>query len=131
MVDYNYSYEIGLARTTTNLEALSPTVVPAPKGVYSPGVSKVRLGNGLWRWLGLPTTEWRWGFLSQAQRDMLRTFCTGTSALVSIRTRLNDSADSYGYFDAILEWPAEDKDAERRLEFTIKFTNLIPYTPSP
>lgn len=125
-----YNYLIGTSLLTmTNLEELDVPIAP-PKSTYSPGVEKVHLGSGKFRWLGSPVAEWRWGFLTQAQRDQLRTFCPGTSSIVYIQTRVNDQSgdppSDYQIFQAVMEWPNEDKDAGRRLDFVIRFTSLIP-----
>ena len=113
-----------------NLKSLS-TPVDYPKHVYSPGSDYKELGNGGLRLLGSPQATWRWGILrrttsAQAQRDMLRTFCTGASAAVVIRTRVSDNADEYKYFSCQVLWPqgAEDKDAGRRVGFELRFTAM-------
>src|SRR5512139_3417785 len=107
-----------------NLESLSPAVYP-PKSTYRPYYEAVQLANGKARGLGRPIATWRWGFLTLAMRDKLRGYCTSKSADVYIRTRINES-DAYGTFSAVMIWPDdEEKQAGRRLNFTIEFRNLV------
>lgn len=125
-----YSYEIGSTASTTNLESLS-TPITATKSTFHPYSVMLPLGDGTVRGAGWPTAEWRWGFLSQAQRDALRAFCSGASASVYIRTRINDTSDAYKYFTATIIWPieSEERDAGRRLDFVIQFQKMVEYTP--
>jgi hypothetical protein len=107
----------------TNVETLASGV--APKSYYRPYVSLVLLGSGLTRELGRPVAEWRYMFIARAFRDALRAFCTTSSKTVLIRTRVNDNADEWDNFLADMFWPDEaDKQAGRRMNFTIQFKNL-------
>lgn len=122
-----FEFEIGLTQGgLTNLEQLA-TPVTAPKRFYTPYTSVIILGDGSQRGQGAPTATWRWGFLPQNERDMLRTFCPGASAAVCIRTYTNDSADSAKEFSCDMYWPneAEEIAKGRRLDFTIEFRNLV------
>lgn len=123
-----YSYELGTTYAgMTNVEELA-TPLPPPRSTFKPYSQAVNLGNGRVRGNGCPVTEWRFGFLKQAQRDQLRTFCPGASAEVYIKTRQNDSADSYQVYTAVMVWPEEEeKRAGRRLDFVVKFRNLVEY----
>ncbi len=125
-----YNYEIGSTSSLTNVESLT-VPVPPPKSIYKPYSQMIGLGDGTVRGAGWPTAEWRWGYLTQAQRDQLRTFCTGASSNVYIRTRIMDTADSYAYFQAVMVWPieSEERDASRRIDFAITFQKLVQYTP--
>jgi hypothetical protein len=106
-----------------NVETLG---LKAPKSTFKPATTSIDLGNGLARNMGRPVTSWLWGFLTQAQRNTLRAFCTGKSARVYINTRANDASDSYITYDAIALWPdAEERSAGRRLNFTLEFRDLI------
>ena len=125
-----YDYEIGSTYGgMTNVEELT-TPLPAPKSTFRPYSQLIRLGNGTARGGGWAVATWRFGFLSQAQRDQLRTFCTGASSSVYIKTRKNDSTDAYQVYTAVMIWPEEEeKQAGRRLDFVIQFVNLQEYTP--
>lgn len=109
-----------------NLESLTTAVLPPPKSAFAEHSQVLTLGDGTVRGLGWATGEWRWGFLSRAQRDKLRTFCTGASATVYIRTRKNDTADAYDYYSTVMVWPTgqEDKQAGKRLDFVAQFQNV-------
>lgn len=130
MTTPSYLYAIGSTSTTTNVEQLT-TPLPPPKSTYHGGADEIDLGNGAVRLAGWVNVEWHWGFLTRSQRDQLRTFCTGASATVFIRTRTNDTADSYAYLTGQMIWPslAEERDAGRRIDFTIRFRNLVVFTP--
>lgn len=124
-----YSYEIGATGPgLVNVESLT-VPLPAPKGIFQDYTEVIELGDGTVRGVGFPAAVWRWGFLTQAQRDQLRTFCTGASNEVYIKTRTNDSADSYGLYTAVMVWPTEEKDAQRRLDFAVLFRHLVVYVP--
>lgn len=123
-----YDFKIGTfaggVGAITNLESLATPVTP-PRWFYRGDVERRKLASGLIRSLGLPVAEWRWGVISQAQRDMLRTFCSGASAQVYIRTKTNNSSDAYANFLAMMVWPEEEEvDASRRLDFVIRFDRL-------
>jgi hypothetical protein len=89
------------------------------------------LVSGQVRGIGFPQATWRWDVITVAERDKLRTFCTGVSANVYIRTRTMDTADSYAYFSAIMVWDVleEERDSAHRLNLKINFVGLVPYTP--
>lgn len=98
----------------------------APKGVFLPYSQPLDLGSGGVRGAGWAQAEWRWGFLTQAQRDDLRDVVAGASAPVVIYTTTNEDADDYAYFAAQAIWPAaEDRDAGRRKNFTLRFRALV------
>lgn len=109
-----------------NLEELA-TKIHAPKSAFSEYSQPIALGSGGIRGAGWATGQWRWGFLSQAQRDQLRTFCTGMSEEVYVRTRKNDTSDAYEYYSGVLAWPVgeEEKHAGRRLDFVLAFQTLV------
>ncbi len=110
----------------TNLESLTTKVNP-PKGGFAESTQNLRLGSGLVRGAGWQAATWRWGFLTQAQRDQLRTFCTGSSAAVYIRSRKNDASNAYTYYSGTMIWPTgqEEQDNFKRLAFSVRFQNLI------
>jgi hypothetical protein len=107
--------------------------VPNPHPIWHPGVVAVKLGDNSIRILGSAWVEWRWGFLSQAARDALRTYCSGGSAFVYIITPTTENVGgvpnaSKGY-NAQMVWPApdapEDPQAGRRMDFTIIFRQMV------
>lgn len=107
----------------TNVETLG---VVAPKSTFKPWAGTVDLGNGLSRALGRPSAVWSWGFMSSANRNALRAYCTGKSSRVYIRTRKNDSSDAYAVYSAVMLWPDdEERFANRRLNFAVEFRDLV------
>ena len=112
----------------TNVEELS-TPLPAPRSTFSPHSQYLRLGDGSVRGGGWATATWRWGFLTQAQRDQLRTFCTDASASVYIKPRKNDNSAAYQVYAATMIWPQEEEreTSGKRLDFVVEFTNLQEY----
>ena len=125
-----HNYEIGTSYGgMENLEDLT-VAVPAPKSDFDYFSKYLDLISGRVRGAGWMPGEWRWTYLTRAQRDQLKTFCSGASSDVYIRTRKNDTIDAYEYYTAIMIWPKnEDKSYSRRLDFVIEFRNLEVYTP--
>lgn len=124
-----YDYEIGASYVgMTNVEDLA-TPLSAPKSTFLPYSQLLNLGEGTVRGSGWATATWRFGFLTQSQRNQLRTFCTSASASVYIKTRKNDTSDAYEVYTAVMIWPEENKDAGKRLDFVLAFQNLEVYTP--
>jgi hypothetical protein len=118
-------YEIGT--TSANMVTLASLGIPDPKGRFLPEAERVRLGNGKYKGLGSPVVIWEWGFLTQADRDALRTYCTGNSATVYIETITNNSTNTYATYTGLMHWPDgdENQDTYRRLGFSVEFTNLV------
>lgn len=108
-----------------NVEDLGANYQP-PRSTFQPWRATVDLGNGTSRALGRPSATWSWGIISRAQRDTLRTYCTGKSVRVYIHTRKNDSSDAYATYDAVMLWPDDElKQAGRRFPFEIQFRDMI------
>lgn len=114
-------------KNLTNVEALNTTdarLYP-PKSTYRPYVDGVNLANGRVRGFGRPIASWKWGYIPLHFRTALRAFCATKSEDVYIRTRTNE-ADAYEVYSAVMIWPDdEEKDAGRRINFTLEFRNLI------
>ena len=116
----------GAAFTYTPMVNVETLGLEPPKSAFLPWLESVNLGNGRARGAGRPKALWTWGFTTRAQRDILRAFCTGKSAAVFIRTRKNDTADAYVTYSGVLIWPdSEERDAGRRINFSIEFRGLI------
>lgn len=102
--------------------------MPAPKGFFQFYSVALPLEDGGVRGGGWRKAMWRWQFLTQAQRDALRTYCTGASADVYIKTRTVDNSDAYVIYSAKMIWPGPDpeqRDALRRIEFELNFQALV------
>jgi len=112
--------EVGM----TNLEALA-TPVPLPQTDYMRFSRIVLLGSGGTRGVGSPVAIWTFQLLSIAEYNQLRTFCSGASAQVYIRTKVDD--DSYGNFQATMIWPNESQNRwfGNRRNLVITFRDLL------
>ncbi len=118
-----YGFEIGTTSTTTNLENLATPVEP-PDFTYTEHPKQVPLMNGMVRGMGFPQASWIWGFITAAERAMLRTFCPGKSASVFIVTP--DNSRTYKKYQAVMVWPAgEDPTVDILPDFTIEFRHLV------
>lgn len=115
-------FEIGTAVDST--VTLASLGVPAPKYEYGLYAGEIVLGDGTSRGVGFPVTVWHWSFITAAQRTALRTYCTGKSAVVFIRTIKDDN--TYADFEAIMIWPThEERSAGRVLDFSLEFRNMV------
>lgn len=109
----------------TNIEALDANAT-APRSVHRPWEETRDTGDGLARGLGRPACTWNWGVISQTQRDALRAYCTGKAARVYIRTKSIDGGDAMQTYQAAMLWPdQEDRQATRRVPFTIEFRDMV------
>lgn len=124
---YGYSYGISSSSSQITLLGSLTTPVTPPKSIFRPFSLQIPLGDGTVRGAGWATAIWHWDVLSRAERDMLRTFCTGQSASVWIQTRTMDTADSYAVYSAVMVWPivSEERDTGRRMRFDIEFRKLV------
>ena len=121
------------ASGVAGLVTLASLGIPMPHPIYKAGVSKVKLGNNAARYLGAPTLEWMWGFITQAQRDTLRGFIPGASADLFIITPTTENVGSVPNASQRYEcqaWypdpeQAEDPSTGRRLQFIITFKQLV------
>ena len=115
------------------LDLLHDLGIPNPHPVWKASQDKVVLGDNSIRLLGYPQVAWEWGFLSQEQRDILRTYCTGGSSNVYIVTPTTEKSGGVSNvsveYQAIMVWPApeapEDPQTGRRVQFVITFKQLI------
>lgn len=118
------AYKIGT--TLENMVTLASLGIADPKSTFQPYTELVPLDSGKERGQGFPVATWQWGFLTVAQRNALRAYCTGASSSVYIQTRKADSSDVFDDFTAIMVWPlAEERDAFRRIGFVIRFKHLV------
>jgi hypothetical protein len=107
--------------------------IPFPKGVYEPYSQPLDLGDGSLRGGGWPTAEWRWGYLTRAQRQSLRGYLPITvpaigqpSGLVRLCTSVNEQNDVFVTFKGQMLWPhPEARDYQRRPGFVLRFRALV------
>lgn len=114
---------------------LSPTLdalgVAWPKGLFLPYSQPLDLADASVRGAGWATAEWDWGYITRAQRELLRAFwpaypAVPVSLYTRVRTSINDNNDEFITFLGQALWPqAEAKDATRRRPFIVKFRALV------
>ena len=98
--------------------------VPAPIAEHANWGETIELESGGVLAGGSTPHTWKFGLLSQAQRDQLKSFCSGASATVYIRTKLNTGV--YASYQTIMYWPqTEKRDSGWYLDTLIKFDFLV------
>lgn len=121
------NYSIGLSSgSLTDVTTLSADAV-APIGDFMRWTTSDRLGNALERALGRPIATWYWCWIPPLLRIALRTFCSGKSARVYIRTEDDPSLSTSAVFEAAMIWP-DNEDLYNQDEFRIVFRDLIELT---
>jgi len=100
-----------------NIESMSPAL-PVPR-VTRPVYELVKLGNGAYREVGFPVCEWEWAQLTKAQVAKLRTFCSGSSGAIYLRTLTDINGSTYANYLAVMVWP-DDEDSRGGLVFGFK-----------
>jgi len=125
-----YDFEIGSTYVgMENVEELT-VPLPPPASTYRRYALEVDLGDDTRRGFGLPSATWRWQVLTLAQRDQLKTFCSGASAQVFLNTKKRDASEVYDEFTAVMIWPSEeDVWAGRVRDFVIRYRSLVEYVP--
>lgn len=112
-----------------NLESAGtpPDYVP-PHFTFVKFTKPITLGDGTVRGSGWTTVTWHWDVITMKQRDWLRTYCTGQSSEVWMRTLQTDNAEAYVTYRAVMVWPIQNEvhDAHRRMSFDIKFQRCTP-----
>ncbi len=122
------AYEFGIGTTLIGITTLDQLTVPVtfPRSGYKQFAVTVDLSDQSARGFGRPSATWRFGVLKFAQRDQLRVFCPGASALVYIRTKKRDDQEVYSNFRAVMVWPEEEEaKAGRILDLEILFRDLV------
>jgi hypothetical protein len=121
------NYEIGSSSSTTNVESLTTPLLP-PRSTWQDYSQDIELASGAVRGAGWEKATWNWNFLTQAQRTQLRTFCSGKSATVWIRTK--DNSGAFVYKTGTMVWPTEEtRRTTHVLDFSVEFRNLETFTP--
>ena len=125
-----YDFEIGSTYVgMTNVEELT-VPLPPPASTYKRYALEVDLGDDTVRGFGLPSATWRWQVLTLAQRDQLKTFCSGASATVFIQTKKRDASEVYDEFTAVMIWQEEEDVWSGRVrDFVVRFRSMVEYVP--
>jgi hypothetical protein len=125
-------YKIGSTSSVTSLDALT-TPVPDPFETFKPYSEVVTTGSGREVGLGWAESTWDFGYLDDAQRNQLRTFCTTASNQVYVRV-YNDSLSTPAWkiYRAIMVWmhEGEERRNDKRLKLTLKFKLIEDVTPA-
>jgi len=117
------TYAMGTSASTIPLHDL-PTPIPFPRPPLKLFVELSQMASGKFVGRGLPTITWAWGFITQAQRDQLRSFCPGASAIIYIDTISLENADQFRQYKCIMKWPEEeDRQTTRRVSFNLEFVH--------
>lgn len=125
------SGQTATAVNLVNVETLNNARTRPPRGNWKQFSKREPLGDGRVKGYGKPVVTWKWGFITQTDRDALRVYSTNASAAVYIRTRKMDSADTYAYYSGTMIWPEdEDRQTTRRIDFTLEFRFLDLLTTS-
>lgn len=123
-----YEYEIGSTPASmTNVESLT-TPLAAPRHGFVEFSQDVELASGLVRGAGWPVATWSWDILTSAEWEQLKTFCTGKSADVGIKTRKDDGTYE-SYYATMVRPGSVRKDSGRVLDVVIEFRDLVVYSP--
>jgi len=110
-----YPYMIGA--TYESMAYLETLKIVAPLQAFKPYAIAVERGDGAVLGQGWAQVKWYWSFISEAERDILKGYCTGLSAEVYIRT-LDEELDWHTY-RTVMIWPVEAED--RQVGASIKF----------
>lgn len=127
-------FRIGLTNDAYSPSALSELFSPAgdvfdPDWSFQDFAEAQELNDGTVKGQGFPVAKWRFNHISNANREVLRTFCPGLSAVVYIETKTNETAsgvEEWGVFRAVMRWTDtdEDKAAAETLGVLLTFTHL-------
>lgn len=120
-----------IGTSQAGLATLKSLGIHKPDMRYDPEVRRDDQTSGGQQSIGAPVITWNFGFLTQTERDTLRTIITGNTRWLYCETRTNDSDDTYAQFYARAIWPAgdENKDGFYRVPFVVVWRQAIPKTP--
>jgi hypothetical protein len=122
-------YEIGTS--IAGMQTLDILGITAPfQAPYAPYTVEIDAADSRVYGHGLSSTAWLWGFVTQAERDLLKAYCPGKSAVVYIRT--HDDDWEYVYCQAVMIWQPETPPSNGYIvDFSIAFRILQNYGVSP
>jgi hypothetical protein len=120
-------YEYAIGTTVESMQYLFQLKVKAPKQAFNPYSRLLSTNDGGEDGTGWPVAEWYYSFLTQTERDTLKTFCPGQSADVYVRT-LNDDLEWTTYRAKMLwqfEAPEINNNATIRLTLRFRLLEVI------
>jgi hypothetical protein len=110
----------------TALPSLATPVHSPQTCIYTPYSATVRTGDNGARGIGLPMVTMYWRALPIAQRDQLRTFCTGLTATVFIYIPTDASGYTFAAFSGTMIWPMGDNYfGPNTQDLTLVIRNLV------
>lgn len=116
------NYEIG--STLIEISDMVTAGIIYPQAEYNEGTDTVTLGSGQQRRMGLPFANWTFGYLTQAQYDALRAFCTSASAVTYIATINNDN--EFKRYAGIMQMPERYTIRDSKyLDVQVTITHLV------
>lgn len=118
---YAIGASLGTLQTFRDLGLMAPY-----QDAYVPNGVEVEAADALVYGHGFATTAFRWGFISQTDRDLLKAYCPGKSAIVYVRLR-NDNWE-WSICKAVMIWQPETPPVTGTiLDFSVQFRILENY----
>lgn len=117
-----YEYKIGT--TLGGLTLLSSIPVIWPRSDFVRYSAMVPLMDGSEKGMGSPQVVWVWDWISYAQWTALRTYRTGVSSSIFIRTV--DETGVWHSFSGVMIWPPmQEWVSNRALRLVLTFRMLV------
>lgn len=122
MSDYGL-YALGTTNPPSKLQALGVTD-PHPT-VFVAWAKSIDTASGKKRFLGLPTAQWKWGMLLQAEYDIIESLAASRNVYITTRINLG-TTPTYSTFSAIAQIPVGTFQAGGLWkDVALDFVNLI------
>jgi len=98
---------VAIGSTIDNIHSFEILGLVAPyQDPYAPYSVEIDAADMLVYGHGIAKTAWHWGFVSQADRNLLKTYCAGKSTIVYVRIRDDDW--DWVYCRAVMVWQVEN-----------------------
>ena len=118
----SYEYSIGI--TLESLATLDSLGISVPNDAFVLHSQEFSTGDGGVAGQGWSVCEWHWNIIRKIQRDILKTYCTGKSSNVFIRTY--DENNEFKTYACKMIWASrENFTVGRIIDFTIIFRKPI------
>ncbi len=119
------TYAGGTAGMTAFSAMSTPLKEPAST-MYMPYQTNERMASAVTVGRGYKSVSMYWQALTRAQRDQLRTFCTGASASVYCYIPTNDTNQTFATFQGTMVWALNERWRQNILQdLTIEIINLV------
>jgi hypothetical protein len=128
VADLAWYYSIGSSIDSILTFAQLGIVAPF-QDPFNPYAIEIDAADGLVYGHGFATTAFHWGFISQAERNTLKTYCPGKSAIVY--HRLRDEDWDWVYCKSVMIWQPEAPPSNGLiLNFSLAFRVELKYGAS-